>query len=119
MPLDAQLIVALFGDSCTGLPPAPQPLCLGFAEFAVPRASGHAGWMHKTAGLRDPAAAFPLPSMRDDVQERREANRAIVVSAIGLAATGILELLLAVDRPANPPPGPSTRACEHKRRGAL
>jgi divalent metal cation (Fe/Co/Zn/Cd) transporter len=30
------------------------------------------------------------------VQERREANRAIAVSAIGLAATGIIELLLAV-----------------------
>jgi cation diffusion facilitator family transporter len=52
--------------------------------------------MHKTAGLRDPAAAFPLPSTRDDVQERREANRAIAVSAIGLAVTGIIELLLAV-----------------------
>jgi cation diffusion facilitator family transporter len=52
--------------------------------------------MHKSAGVRDPAAAFPLPSTRDDVQERREANRAIAVSAIGLAATGIIELLLAV-----------------------
>ena len=52
--------------------------------------------MHKTAGLRDPAAAFPLPAARDDVQERREANRAIAVSAAGLAATGIIELLLAV-----------------------
>jgi cation diffusion facilitator family transporter len=52
--------------------------------------------MHKTAGMRDPAAAFPLPSMRDDVQERREANRAIAVSAIGLAAAGIAELLLAI-----------------------
>lgn len=52
--------------------------------------------MHKTAGVRDPAAGFPLPSTRDDVQERREANRAIAVSAIGLAATGVLELLLAV-----------------------
>jgi cation diffusion facilitator family transporter len=52
--------------------------------------------MHKTAGLRDPAAAFPLPTRRDDVQERRQANRAIGVSAAGLAATGIIELLLAV-----------------------
>ena len=52
--------------------------------------------MHKTAGVRDPAAAFPLPSTRDDVQERRAANRAIGVSAIGLAATGIVELVLAV-----------------------
>jgi cation diffusion facilitator family transporter len=52
--------------------------------------------MHKTAGLRDPAEAFPLPARRDDVRERREANRAIAVSAIGLAATGIVELLVAV-----------------------
>ena len=52
--------------------------------------------MHKTAGLRDPAAAFPLPGTRDDAQERREANRAIAVSAIGLAVTGAAELLLAV-----------------------
>jgi cation diffusion facilitator family transporter len=52
--------------------------------------------MHKTAGLRDPAAAFPLPTTRDDVQERREANRAVAVSAIGLAATGVIELLLAI-----------------------
>ncbi len=52
--------------------------------------------MHKTAGLCDPAAAFPLPTTRDDVQERREANRAVAASAIGLAATGITELLMAV-----------------------
>src|SRR6202161_2628104 len=52
--------------------------------------------MHKTAGVRDPAAAFPLPSTRDDVQERWEANRAIAVSAIGLAATGTAELVLAI-----------------------
>src|SRR3984957_17515132 len=65
-------------------------------EFAVPRLPGHAGGMHETAGVRDPAVAFPLPSTRDDVQERRDANRAIAVSAIGLAATGIVELLLAI-----------------------
>jgi cation diffusion facilitator family transporter len=52
--------------------------------------------MHKTSGQRDPAVAFPLPSTRDDAQERRQANRAIAVSAIGLAATGLVELLLAV-----------------------
>ncbi len=46
--------------------------------------------------MRDPAAAFSLPSTRDDAQERRQANRAIAVSAIGLAATGIAELLLAL-----------------------
>ncbi len=52
--------------------------------------------MHKTSGLRDPGAAFPLASTRDDTQERRQANRAIAVSAVGLAATGVIELLLAV-----------------------
>src|SRR6202050_2445390 len=64
--------------------------------FAVPSLPSHAGGMHKTTGVRDPAAAFPLPSTRDDAQERREANRAVAVSAAGLAATGVIELLLAV-----------------------
>jgi len=52
--------------------------------------------MHKASGQRDPAVAFPLPSSRDDAQERRQANRAIAGSAIGLAATGMVELVLAV-----------------------
>jgi cation diffusion facilitator family transporter len=52
--------------------------------------------VHKTLGLRDPAAAFPLASGRDDAEERRQANRAVAVSAIGLGATGLVELLLAV-----------------------
>jgi cation diffusion facilitator family transporter len=52
--------------------------------------------MHKTSGVRDPAAAFPLAVTRDDAQERRAANRAIAVSAIGLGATGLVELLLAL-----------------------
>jgi cation diffusion facilitator family transporter len=52
--------------------------------------------MHKTSGRRDPAAAFPIPVRRDDTAERRQANRAVAVSAIGLAATGIIELLIAV-----------------------
>ena len=52
--------------------------------------------MHKTTGVRDPAAAFPLPRLRDDAKDRRAANRAIAVSAIGLAATGVIELLLAI-----------------------
>jgi divalent metal cation (Fe/Co/Zn/Cd) transporter len=47
-------------------------------------------------GLRDPAAAFPLPGVRDDAGDRRAANRAVAVSAIGLGATGLIELLLAV-----------------------
>ncbi len=52
--------------------------------------------MHRTSGQRDPAAAFPLPGVRDDARERREANRAVAVSAVGLGATGLIELLLAV-----------------------
>src|SRR5579864_6627016 len=52
--------------------------------------------MHRTSGLRDPAAAFPLPGTRDDTRDRRQANRAVGVSALGLAATGLIELLLAV-----------------------
>ena len=52
--------------------------------------------VHKILGLRDPAAAFPLPGARDDAGDRRAANRAVAVSAIGLGATGLAELLLAV-----------------------
>jgi cation diffusion facilitator family transporter len=52
--------------------------------------------MHKTTGVRDPAEAFPLLGMRDDAKDRRAANRAIAVSAIGLAVTGLIELLLAI-----------------------
>ena len=52
--------------------------------------------MHKTLGQRDPALAFPLAHGRDDASERRQANRAVAVSAIGLGATGLVELLLAL-----------------------
>jgi cation diffusion facilitator family transporter len=52
--------------------------------------------MHKVTGVRDPAEAFPLPKVRDDDEDRRAANRAVAVSAIGLAGTGIIELLLAI-----------------------
>jgi len=92
------LCVGIFvraGVPSTTRPPTPDRPCQvpAFASMGMP---GHADGMHKTAGVRDPAAAFPLPSTRDDVQERRDANRAIAVSAIGLAATGIVELLLAI-----------------------
>lgn len=52
--------------------------------------------MHKTSGLRDPAAAFPLPVLADDAAERRLANRAVAVGAAGLALTGVIELLIAI-----------------------
>lgn len=60
------------------------------------QAGSHPGTIHKTSGLRDPAAAFPLPSVRDDARDRRAANRAVAVSAIGLGTTGLIELLLAM-----------------------
>jgi cation diffusion facilitator family transporter len=52
--------------------------------------------MHRTTGTRDPAAAFALPTIADDAGERRQANRAVGFSAIGLAVTGAIELLIAV-----------------------
>ena len=52
--------------------------------------------MHKTLGQRDPGLAFPLNRTRDDADERRQANRAIAVSAVGLGVTGLAELFVAV-----------------------
>jgi cation diffusion facilitator family transporter len=51
--------------------------------------------MHQTTGIRDPAARFRLPDV-DDRGERRQANRAVAVSAVGLAITGLFELALAL-----------------------
>jgi hypothetical protein len=44
--------------------------------------------VHKTSGQRDPAATFPLPLQRDDAQDRREANRAVAISAAALPDAG-------------------------------
>jgi cation diffusion facilitator family transporter len=52
--------------------------------------------VHTTSGLRDPAVAFPLAHGRDDAGERQQANHAVAVSAIGLGATGLVELLIAL-----------------------
>lgn len=52
--------------------------------------------MHAATGQRDPAAAFSLPLRHDDAHERRLANRAVGVSAVGLAITGVLELIVAL-----------------------
>jgi cation diffusion facilitator family transporter len=52
--------------------------------------------MHVISGVRDPAASFPLASSIDDRAERRRANRAIAVSAVGLAVTGLIELVIAL-----------------------
>ena len=58
--------------------------------------AAYPGRVHKILEQRDPALAFPLASARDDADERRQANRAVAVSAAGLAVTGLVELLLAL-----------------------
>lgn len=57
---------------------------------------GYPGLVHKVLGQRDPVAGFPLARSRDDADERRQANRAVAVSAVGLGITGLAELLLAL-----------------------
>ncbi len=52
--------------------------------------------MHIVNGVRDPAASFPLDTVTDDAAERRQANRAVAVSAVGLALTGLVELAIAL-----------------------
>jgi cation diffusion facilitator family transporter len=52
--------------------------------------------MHVINGVRDPATSFPLGTAADDVGERRQANRAVAVSAVGLALTGFIELAIAM-----------------------
>jgi cation diffusion facilitator family transporter len=52
--------------------------------------------MHVITGVRDPATSFPFASDVDDRMERRQANRAVAVSAAGLALTGLIELVIAV-----------------------
>ena len=70
---------------------APQP-----AELATAAGAGMLASMHVISGVRDPAASFPLTTAVDDVSERRQANRAVAVSAIGLTLTGLIELALAL-----------------------
>lgn len=51
--------------------------------------------MHLITGLRDPGASFSLAGSVDDSAERRRANRAVALSAVGLALTGLIELVIA------------------------
>jgi cation diffusion facilitator family transporter len=51
--------------------------------------------MNVTSGVRC-TASFPLDTSADDVSERRQANRAVAVSALGLALTGLIELAIAL-----------------------
>jgi cation diffusion facilitator family transporter len=52
--------------------------------------------VHQTTGLRDPGASFPLTTVVDERGDRRRANRAVAVSAVGLALTGMIELVVAL-----------------------
>jgi cation diffusion facilitator family transporter len=57
---------------------------------------GRLAGMHVITGVRDPATSFPLNNTVNDRDERERANRAVVVSAVGLALTGLVELVIAV-----------------------
>lgn len=62
-----------------------------------PGPAWHSWGVHKTLGERDPAARFTLPANAiDERDHRRQANRAVGVSAVGLALTGLVELAIAV-----------------------
>jgi cation diffusion facilitator family transporter len=52
--------------------------------------------VHIATGIRDPAVRFPLNAVVDDEDERHQANRALGVSAVGLALTGVIELVVAL-----------------------
>jgi cation diffusion facilitator family transporter len=52
------------------------------------------GFVHEITGLRAPTGM--VSGRFDDTAERRQANRAIAVSALGLAATGLVELIIAL-----------------------
>jgi len=56
----------------------------------------HNDSVHQLTGTRDPAATFHLSRAVDDLDERRQANRAVAVSALGLTVTGVVELLVAL-----------------------
>lgn len=63
------------------------------AESVTAGRRGHAGIMHEIAGTREPTG----PTARfDDASDRKAANRAVGVSAVGLAITGLVELVIAV-----------------------
>ena len=59
-------------------------------------AAGILSGMHQINGVRDPATSFPLDVATDDAGERRQANRAVAISALGLAVTGLVELSIAL-----------------------
>ena len=56
--------------------------------------AGILGLVHEITGLREPTDTVSIRF--DDSDERRQANRAVGVSALGLAATGLVELVIAL-----------------------
>jgi Co/Zn/Cd efflux system component len=53
-------------------------------------------YLHETNDVREPAAAFTLSSSVRDAGDRRQANRAVGWSAVGLALTALIELVVAL-----------------------
>jgi cation diffusion facilitator family transporter len=53
-------------------------------------------YVHLTSGTRDPGESFALETSIDDKTERQQANRAVALSAVGLALAGLVELIIAV-----------------------
>lgn len=52
--------------------------------------------MHQVSGSRDTSATFPVNTTVDDADERRQAHRAVGLSALGLAITGVVELVISL-----------------------
>jgi cation diffusion facilitator family transporter len=52
--------------------------------------------MHQISGVRDSASSFQLHRTFDDENDRRQANQALSWGAIGLAVTGVIELVIAL-----------------------
>lgn len=52
--------------------------------------------MHQVSGNRDTSTSFPIHTVTDDAAERRQADHAVGVSAVGLTITGVLELVIAL-----------------------
>jgi cation diffusion facilitator family transporter len=67
-----------------------------FPTESMVASTGILDLVHITSGVRDSAASFPLAVVVDDEGERRQANRAVGVSAVGLTLTGFIELAIAL-----------------------
>ncbi|HEY5049908.1 MAG TPA: cation diffusion facilitator family transporter [Acidothermaceae bacterium] len=52
--------------------------------------------MHQISGVRDPSSSFRLSGVLDEAGDRRQGNRAVGWGGLGLAATGLIELALAL-----------------------